>query len=373
MIAFITDTHFGSRSFNKSLFEMQMQFFEKQLFPFLLKNGVKDVVHTGDCFHNRNIVDWYIFNGVKKRFFKWFEDNDIRLHLLVGNHCSYYKSTIETNSLTETTKEFSRVKVYDTPETTKIGPYTFHFMPWIVDESKVTFPDADVLCGHFDVSGLQLMRGIYSTDGYAIDTFKKYKIVASGHYHITSKRSNFYMVGTQYQTGWGDYCIDKGFYTLDDSFGMKYHQNTVSPRFVKIFYTEAGDEVKIKVVGERGEKPRDASKDDLLSVVRKNYCKLVVEKVLDQAAFESFFTSLQLKSRDGFKIEIVDANEVIESFDFEELEEKIRDESDTLEVMHSFVAGMTLDETISKDIVTNLLSQLYREAEELHTAADSGR
>lgn len=367
MIGIVTDLHLGQKSFSKSVFDMQMTFFEKQFFPYLLKHNIKYVIHCGDLFHNRNIVDWYILNGVKKRFFKWFEDHGIEFHTIVGNHDSYYKSTIETNSLTETTKEFANVFVYDEPTTKQIEKYTIHFMPWIVNEKDVKLPEfADVIVGHFDVAGMQLMRGVYSSEGFEIDAFKKYKLVLSGHYHIKSNQKNFYMIGTQYQTNWGDFGIDKGFYTLEDNFKMKYHQNTVSPRFVKIFYTEQNGERRLKVIGESGEKFREITSEEAITVVKKNYCKLIVDTVIDHAAFESFFTSIQMRSRDGYKIELVDAKEVIESFDFEELEEKILQESDTLEVIHSFVAGMTFEEGITKDDVTEMFTELYREAEEYH-------
>ena len=72
-----------------------MLFFETQLFPYLLKNKVKDVVHCGDIVHNRNTIDLWILQELKTRFFKWFDDNNINLHLVVGNHDLYYRSTLD--------------------------------------------------------------------------------------------------------------------------------------------------------------------------------------------------------------------------------------------------------------------------------------
>jgi len=373
-IPILSDIHFGQKAFNKSVFEMQMYFFEKQFFPWCLKHGVKYVLHGGDLFHNRNIIDWYIMTEVKKRFFQWFDDNGIEFHTIVGNHDSYYKSTIETNSPCATTAEFKNVHIYSKQTVIQLGKYTFGMVPWIIDEHNAVLPkDVDVILGHFEAKDFQLMKGIYSTDGFDLTFFKPYKLVLSGHYHIKSHKQNFYMVGTQYQTSWGDHGIEKGFYVLQDNFKMKYIDNTVSPRFVKLFYREIDGVKQIRTVGEKGEKTREVDASEAIQVVKKNYCKLIVEKSTDQAALDSFFTSLQARSRDGYKIELIDANEVIESFDFDEIEQKIVEESDVFDTIHTFVGGMTFDSDIDKDVIFDVFRVLYREAEEQHTEIQQQR
>lgn len=370
----LADLHFGQKAFSKAVFEMQMQFFEKQFFPWCIKHGVKHVLHGGDLFHNRNIIDWYIMTEVKKRFFGWFEENKVHFHTVVGNHDSYYKSTIETNSPLATTAEFEYIHVYAEQTEVQVEKYTVGMVPWIINEHEARLPEnVDVILGHFDAKDFQLMKGVYSTDGFDLSFFKNYKLVLSGHYHIKSHRHNFYMVGTQYQTSWGDFGIDKGFYVLQDNFKMKYVDNTVSPRFVKMYYREIDGIQTVSVVGEKGEKRRDLEKNEVIQCVKKNYCKLIVEKSTDQAALDAFFTSVQARSRDGYKIELVDANEVIESFDFDELEQKIIEESDVFETITTFVGGMTFDSDIDKDIVCDLFRVLFREAEEQHTEIQTQR
>ena len=94
MIACITDTHFGAKSFDKQLFQTKMNYFKDVFFPYLLKNNITEVLHLGDMVHNRNQIDLFILQELKTQFFQWFEDNEVTLHCLVGNHDTFFKSHI---------------------------------------------------------------------------------------------------------------------------------------------------------------------------------------------------------------------------------------------------------------------------------------
>lgn len=366
MIPIISDTHFGAKNFAKSVFGMQMLFFEKQFFPYLLKNNVKDVLHAGDLFHNRNIIDLYILQELKKRFFGWFEEHGINLHLIVGNHDSYFKNSIEHNGLTYNTKEFQHTLVYDTPTTIKLDKYTIGMVPWVTDDDCPNLPmNVDILVGHFDIKSFAIMKGVYSSEGYDLDFFRDYKMVISGHYHIRGSKDNVHFVGNPYQQSWGDFEIDKGFYVLNDDFKLKWHENTVTPRHVKMYYNDSTGTPTVTIRGEKGDKVRQTNIADAVTCASKNYVKIMTEKVLDQAQFDSFYNSMQMRSRDGYKIELIDANEVIESFDFEEIEERIREESDTFSTIHAFISGMTFEPGIDSGMLMDLMRDLYKEAEEM--------
>lgn len=369
MIPVISDTHFGAKNFNKSVFEMQMLFFEKQFFPWILKNKVTDVLHGGDLFHNRNIIDLYLLQQIKRRFFKWFEDNGVKLHVIIGNHDSYFKNTIEHNGLVENTREFLNVIVYEKPTTITVGKYKIGMVPWVTDHASIDLPKkVDILFGHFDIQTFPIMTGVFSADGYDVEDFKEYKMVLSGHYHIKSSKKNVHFVGNQYQLTWGDFEIDKGFYTLEDNFKLKWHENTVCPRHVKMYYNDSTGEPIIRVFGdkgEKGEKGKTVTMDEAVTCASKNYVKIMTEKVLEQGTFDSFYNSMQMRSRDGYKIELVDANEIIESFDFEEIEDRIREESDTFSTINSFIGGMTFEPGIDPNMLLDLIRDLYKEAEDM--------
>src|ERR1035438_646512 len=133
-IAVIGDSHFGTKSFAKHIFESQFKFFEEQLFPYLLKNNIKNIIHLGDLVHNRNTIDLWVLQNLKIRFFKWFDENGINLHVLLGNHDIFYRNTLEYNFFRENVKEFQNIIVYDKPKVIELDNYKIYMVPWIIDE-----------------------------------------------------------------------------------------------------------------------------------------------------------------------------------------------------------------------------------------------
>ena len=63
-ILFLTDEHMGCNNGNKLVFETQMEFYEKQLFPFILKNNIKYVISLGDITDKRDHIDLYILQEI---------------------------------------------------------------------------------------------------------------------------------------------------------------------------------------------------------------------------------------------------------------------------------------------------------------------
>jgi DNA repair exonuclease SbcCD nuclease subunit len=362
-IAFLADTHLGAKHFHKGVFQTMMMFFEEQFFPWCIKNGVKNVIHCGDVVHNRNVIDLWINQQIKKRFFKWFEDNDINLHCLVGNHDTYYKTSIDYNYLAENTREFKRVKVYQKQEKIQIGSYQMLMVPWVINNKEFEFKEkADICCGHFDMVGFKMTGQMYSQDGFEPTQFDDFKYVFSGHYHIRSHRKNIYYVGTQYPITWNDYGEDKGFYVLDQDFEVRYYDNRVNAKFLKIYYDEMDGEQTIRVGGIKKRSLIPSSFEEAIELASKNYCRIVTNHMTDQLMFDAFYQSLQSVSRDDHKIEIVDSNEIIESFDISELEEQIQEESDLLTTVSTYLAGMTFEKDIDKDFLIGIFKELYRES-----------
>ncbi len=362
LIPFITDTHFGSKSFNKTVFESMMTFFEEQFFPWCLKNDVKNVIHCGDLVHNRNMIDIWINQQIKSRFFRFFQDNNINLHVLVGNHDLYYKSSMEVNYLVENTREFSNIKVYNEQEKIQIGKYTFLMIPWVINNTNFEFKDtADICCGHFETIGFKMTSNMYADDGFQARHFDDFKLTFSGHFHIKSSKKNIHYIGTQYPITWNDYNETKGFYVLGDDYKTKYIENKVNPKFVKIYYSELDNVQSISVSGlNKSNKIVDVNK--ALKIANENYCKLIIKNVEHQNLMDSFYQSLVNVSRDAYRIEIIDSNEIIESFDVSEIEEQIQEETDTETTVSSYISGMTFEADIDKKYLIDMFQELYKES-----------
>lgn len=358
LIACFTDTHFGVKNFNKEIFIQQIRFFEEQFFPYILANPtIEAVICCGDIFDNRTKIDWFILNLLKTRFFKWFADNEIPLHIITGNHDTYHKSSIEHNSLIETTKQFSYVIPHVIPNSIKVGKYNIGMLPWVVDCTNIDLPKkCDLLFCHADIVGMPMMKGITSKEGLDSSTFKAYKMVLSGHYHTNSIKDNVHMVGSPYQLTWNDFNDKKGFYVVDDNFGYELIENTINAKFIKLYY----DNDIITVVGIGDSK--DITKTESLDIARDNYCRIYVKKADNQLDLESYQSSLQAVSCNGHKIDMIHLAEVVEDFDSDSFDIKFEEGETTQHLIVACIEGMTFDEEIDKEKLVKLSRELYKEA-----------
>jgi len=100
-IALITDTHFGARNDNLKFNEYFYKFYEEVFFPTLKERGIKTCVHLGDVVDRRKFISYRIAHDFRERFISKFKELDIDLHIIVGNHDTYYKNTNEINSMEE--------------------------------------------------------------------------------------------------------------------------------------------------------------------------------------------------------------------------------------------------------------------------------
>lgn len=357
IIAIITDLHFGVSNFNKPLFEEQMKFFEQEFFPYLLKNNIEEVFCCGDFFHTRDKIDWYILDEIKERFFEWFETNQINFRVLVGNHDTYYRHTLKVNSLTKTARGFRYIKVYDDESIVTVGKYTFGFIPWIVDMKTYEFPErCDILFAHLELKDFPMMKGICSHSGYDHSIFENYKYVFSGHYHVNSVRDNVIMVGTPYQLTWNDFNSQKGFYVLDDSFNYEYIQNTINPKFVKLFL----DNDSVRVEGLGGE--FTITKAESIDIAKENYCRIYVVKSDDALELELYHNSLLQVSCNNYKIDVVHLADVVENFDSDSFDEKFENEESTIDLVVSCIQGMTFESGIDHSKLIRMAQEEYKKA-----------
>ena len=100
-IALITDTHFGARNDNLAFNEYFYKFWEEIFFPYIEKEGIDTVIHLGDVMDRRKFVSYKIAQDFRTRFIQRFVDKGVTLHMMVGNHDTFYKNTNDVNSLAE--------------------------------------------------------------------------------------------------------------------------------------------------------------------------------------------------------------------------------------------------------------------------------
>ena len=114
-VALLTDTHYGFKKGNQDFHDYFLKFYNDVFFPTLKKEKIKHVIHMGDVFDIRKNIDFWSLNWAKKNIFAPLEEMGITCDLLVGNHDSFYKNTLEINSLECLLLEFANLRVFSRP------------------------------------------------------------------------------------------------------------------------------------------------------------------------------------------------------------------------------------------------------------------
>ena len=128
-VAIITDTHYGARKGSKYLHDYFELFYQNVFFPALKEHGVEAVIHMGDAFDSRKSIDYQSLEWSKRVVFDNLKDYDV--HMIIGNHDTYYKNTNEINSPELLLQTYSNIKTYSQPTEVNIGGLGILFLPWI--------------------------------------------------------------------------------------------------------------------------------------------------------------------------------------------------------------------------------------------------
>ena len=95
-IAIITDQHLDGRKGSLAFWNYFQKFYDEVFFPTLEKEGISVVFDLGDTFDNRKSMDFNTFHRVRENYFERLKPYNV--HMLLGNHCTYYKNTNRINS-----------------------------------------------------------------------------------------------------------------------------------------------------------------------------------------------------------------------------------------------------------------------------------
>jgi DNA repair exonuclease SbcCD nuclease subunit len=88
-ICIIGDMHFNIKNGNKVFQKNIKKFCDDVLFPYLFKNSINVVLQSGDLFDSRTNTHSEGLKNSKECFFDKLKNNNIDLHLILGNHCKY--------------------------------------------------------------------------------------------------------------------------------------------------------------------------------------------------------------------------------------------------------------------------------------------
>lgn len=341
-IAIISDTHFGHKNDSLFFLEESLKFFEEQFFPYLHQNNIKDVIHMGDLMDRRKYVNFNTLHQVKDRFIRFFADNNINLHITLGNHDTFYKNTNFINSINELFGDSKNIILYDKPTELQFDTLKIGIVPWITNDNENDCLDflqttsASILIGHFEINGFEVVTNIRHSSGSDSEMFSKFDKVLSGHFHLRQSKQNIHYLGTQYELSFGDVNSKKGFSILDtDTRELEFIENTR-----KIFNIIKYDDVN------GFEKP-DANK------IRNTHVKVIVLNKKKPKIFDMLMDALST-----CELQELTVVEDFENNDNEESEVDIT--QDTISIIASEI-DMN-ENIIHKDRIKMIIKELYMES-----------
>ena len=122
-IALITDQHLDGRKGSLAFWNYFQKFYDEIFFPTLEKEGIKTIIDLGDTFDNRKSMDYNTFNRVDTNYFQRLKDYEV--HMILGNHCTYYKNTNKINSPELLLEKYRNIRVYSEPKEILLGGNVF--------------------------------------------------------------------------------------------------------------------------------------------------------------------------------------------------------------------------------------------------------
>lgn len=344
-VAILADSHAGVGNSNPVFIEHQIKFFEEIFFPYIETHQIEHMIHLGDIFDCRRQTNNFLFSVWDQKVFSRWETLFKEVHIIVGNHDTYYKNTNRINTPKQLLS--SKFNIYSEPQELDLYGIKTLMLPWICDDNEARSKElinsslADLVLGHLEIIGVPMFKGIENTDkGFEQSIFKKFKKVLSGHFHLKSTQKNIEYLGSPYSCTWSEAFDSKGFHVMDtETLKLSFIENPINP-YVVLKYT---DKYPHKFPELKGK---------------------IVRVIVDKKKYESRFLDYiaQIEDANPASIEVQD-REIEPTFDTP-LEEHL----DLFSMMDKYVESLDLES--SKDEVKSFLRGIYLESVSLHDISE---
>ena len=338
-VAIITDTHYGARKGSKHLHDYFELFYNNVFFPALEEHGVEAVIHMGDAFDSRKSIDYQSLEWAKRVVFDPLKKYDV--HMIIGNHDTYYKNTNEVNSPELLLQTYSNIKAYSQPTEVNVGGLDILFLPWInqgnEELSLNTIKKTSCRCamGHLELQGFRVNRQIIMEHGLDSKLFEKFDHVFSGHYHTRSSDGRISYLGNPYEMYWTDVNDTRGFHIFDTETLTLTPVNNPYKLFYNIYYEDTNHKLFNATEYEN------------------KIVKVIVRKKSKPKDFEKFIDKLHSVGVQDLKI--------IENFEIQESEEfEIDEEENTLSILNRYIDESEFE--LDKKIIKGIFQDLYKQA-----------
>lgn len=349
LIAMVTDTHCGVRNDNPVFHQHQKKCWD-WFFDIIDEKQIKHVIHLGDIYDRRKYINFMSAKRLREDLFDRIEERQIEMHIIQGNHDSFFKNTHEVNALDELVgNRYKYIKTYSVPEIINIDGLDIQIMPWITESNieaamdAINNPRADILMGHLELSGFQMHKGVLSDHGLDRKVFDKFDRVYSGHYHHRSTIGNVSYIGAFSEYTWSDYNDPRGFSTFDtERRDINFIQNPHT-----LFKMVEYDDVKNPSIAEQIH--------STISDLGSSFVKLVVHNKTNPNDFDVVFDSICKAGPIDVNI-VEDPSVLLESEDQVDVDQA----EDTPTILRKYISSLTLP--VDKTKMKKFIIDVYNEA-----------
>ena len=342
-VAIITDTHYGARKGSQVFQDYFELFYNDVFFPTLEQYGIDTVIHMGDAFDTRKAIDYSSLEWSKRVVFDPLSKYNV--HMVVGNHDTYYKNTNEINSPELLLKSYPNIKTYASPGEVNIGGLDILFLPWINENNEtetyklIESSVCKVAMGHLELNGFRVNSQIVMDHGHSSELYSKFTKVFSGHYHTRSDDGRIFYLGNPYEMFWSDVGDRRGF-TIFDTETLE-HFPIDNPH--QLFHIIKYNDEPSSLLDTRPYKGK--------------YVKVIVQSKSKPKEFDKFLDKIY--KANPFEVKIV---ETFHQINEEETEDEVKSE-DTLSLLDRYILESEVD--MNKAIIKNMIREVYQEACEM--------
>lgn len=316
-------------------------------FQYIDENDIKTVVHLGDVTDRRKFINFYTATRLHDDFIQPILDRNIELLVTIGNHDTYFKNTNNINSMKRLYGDNDHIRIFDEPIEVDLDGLKTLMIPWICDDTyektmkMIKSSTCPVLMGHLEIKGFEMYRGHTAEHGMSMDTFKKFDLVCSGHYHHKSNYGNIHYLGSHTQFTWGDYGDERGFHVLDTKTReLEFIKNPYT-MFHKIHYNGTGNA------------------DVLYNDYNGSYVKIVVENRDDEMKLDRLVNMIEMSAQN---VQLIENNDGVSVYEVDEIVNEVQD---TLTILEKYVDIADTPPSINKENTKKFLHALYNEALEV--------
>lgn len=353
-IALIGDSHFGIKSSSIIAAEYLHKFYSQIFFPYIDKHEIDTIIHLGDLVDHRKHINYITAKYLEQDFMRPLLERNIDLHIICGNHDTFYKHTNQQNAIDQLyPSSIYPIHIYSNPQEVNIKGINFLMLPWIVSDNYdqsmeyLKTSKAEIVISHLELAGFEMDKGNIKHNGMDRSLLDRFPRVYSGHYHHKSSLDNITYLGAPCQYTWIDYDDPKGFHVLDASDKSLTYIKNPFELFKKFIYDD-----KFKKT------PQEMLDFDE-TLFSGAYTKIIIKNKNDPFLFDMLVNKIE--SASPADIQIVEGDfdiDMLSMFNDENIDEE--ENQDTISLLKKYVSS--IDSSSNKEKLTEFITSLYVEA-----------